>query len=71
MMDEVETLISRKNNENEDINKIIKEYCLKRNNFYPNDTSPNKFMLKLQYRVNMYYNCLNKSSNEYTKKFNK
>lgn len=42
------------------INNIIKEYSLKRNNFNPNGNSPNKFLIKLEQRMRIYYNDLNK-----------
>ena len=36
--------------------EIFNEYSLKRNNFNPTSTSPNKFVTKLQLRMKLYYN---------------
>ena len=41
------------------IDNIINEYSLKRNNFNPDGNSPNKFILKLEHRMKIYYNDLN------------
>ena len=45
------------------VKKIINEYKLKRNSFYPKDNSPNVFMKKLEYRMKHYYE-LYRSKNE-------
>lgn len=42
------------------IEKIVKEYSLKRNNFNPDKNSPNIFLTKLQNRINLYYTLLNR-----------
>jgi hypothetical protein len=44
---------SEKNNN--DFEKILIEYSLKRNNFNPKDNSPNIFINKLKKRFNCYY----------------
>lgn len=38
------------------LEEIFNEYSLKRNNFNPSSTSPNKFVTKLQLRMKLYYN---------------
>jgi hypothetical protein len=38
-----------------DFKQITKEYALKRNNFNPDNTSPNFFINKLKKRYNYYY----------------
>ncbi len=38
------------------LKEIFNEYSLKRNNFNPTGTSPNKFVDKLQLRMKLYYN---------------
>jgi len=38
--------------------KIIEEYSLKQNLFDPTKGSPNKFMSKLEYRMDTYYKDL-------------
>ena len=38
------------------VEEIFNEYSLKRNNFNPSSTSPNKFVTKLQLRMKLYYN---------------
>ena len=42
----------------ENLDNIIQEYCLKRNQFNPRKTSPNMFSKKLQHRMKTYYNTL-------------
>tara|TARA_A100001011_G_C14253755_1_gene819107 strand:- start:934 stop:1134 length:201 start_codon:yes stop_codon:yes gene_type:complete len=37
------------------LEEILNEYSLKRNNFNPTSTSPNKFVTKLQLRMQLYY----------------
>ena len=37
------------------LEEIFNEYSLKRNNFNPSSTSPNKFVTKLQLRMQLYY----------------
>lgn len=54
-----EVKLKKKPNNNITINNIIKEYSLKRNNFNPNGSSPNKFLVKLEQRMKIYYNDLN------------
>lgn len=36
--------------------KIVAEYRLKMNSFFPNNKSPNLFVKKLEYRMKHYYN---------------
>ena len=43
--------------------KIIEEYSLKLNLFDPQKGSPNKFMSKLEYRMDIYYKDLYKIFN--------
>jgi len=38
------------------LKEIFNEYSLKRNNFNPTASSPNKFVDKLQLRMKLYYN---------------
>lgn len=45
---------------------IIKEYCLKRNSFNPEQPSPNFFIDKLEVRMKRYYNNLYKSEIRFT-----
>ena len=42
----------------ENLDNIIREYCLKRNQFDPRKSSPDMFNKKLQHRMKMYYNTL-------------
>ncbi len=42
----------------ENLDNIIHEYCLKRNQFDPRKSSPDMFNKKLQHRMKMYYNTL-------------
>lgn len=42
----------------ENLDNIIQEYCLKRNQFDPRKSSPDMFNKKLQHRMKMYYNTL-------------
>ena len=42
----------------ENLDNIIQEYCLKRNQFDPRKTSPDMFNKKLQHRMKLYYNTL-------------
>lgn len=37
------------------LNDIRREYCLKRNTFYPTGPSPNIFIDKLELRMKVYY----------------
>jgi len=41
-----------------EISSVIQEYCLKRGQFNPKKTSPNRFCNKLEYRMKSYYNTL-------------
>ena len=43
------------NNNNNETKKIIAEYRLKMNSFFPNNNSPNFFVKKLEYRMKQYY----------------
>jgi len=36
--------------------KIVAEYRLKMNSFFPNNKSPNLFVKKLEFRMKQYYN---------------
>ena len=40
------------------LNSIQNEYCLKRNQFYPAQPSPNLFCNRLEMRMKAYYNNL-------------
>ena len=51
-----------KQNKNK-LDKIVREYCLKRNSFNPRRPSPNIFMGKLEIRMKKYYNNLYNSDN--------
>ena len=42
----------------ENLDNIIQEYCLKRNQFDPRKSSPDMFNKKLQHRMKTYYNTL-------------
>ncbi len=42
----------------ENLDNIIQEYCLKRNQFDPRKSSPDMFNKKLQHRMKLYYNTL-------------
>tara|TARA_A100001011_G_C14165933_1_gene780295 strand:- start:159 stop:365 length:207 start_codon:yes stop_codon:yes gene_type:complete len=53
---------SKKSQKNYKVKKIINEYKLKMNSFYPNNKSPNLFVNKLEYRMKQYYD-LYKSTN--------
>ena len=50
----------RKSTKTTDLNDILQEYCLKRNNFNPRKSSPNQFVKKLHLRMKHYYNNLYK-----------
>jgi hypothetical protein len=41
---------------NNNLKEILNEYSLKRNNFNPSRSSPNKFVNKLELRMKLYYN---------------
>ncbi|OUU26057.1 MAG: hypothetical protein CBB97_08820 [Candidatus Endolissoclinum sp. TMED37] len=56
---EIKPLKINNNDNNITVDNIINEYSLKRNNFNPDGNSPNKFILKLEYRMKIYYNDLN------------
>ena len=61
-------IIKNKTLKNIQLNKIIQEYCLKRNVFNPKKPSPNKFVNKLQLRMKVYYRnlySLSSSPNKY------
>ena len=49
----------------ENLDNIIQEYCLKRNQFNPRKSSPDLFNKKLQHRMKQYYNTLSSSPNKY------
>ena len=52
----------------ENLEDIIQEYCLTRNQFDPNKIiSPNLFQTKLKYRMQLYYNSLCNFSSSPTK----
>ena len=53
---------TKKTSKNPLVNKIINEYKLKMNSFYPNNKSPNLFVNKLEYRMKQYYDMY-KSNN--------
>ena len=40
------------------VQNVIEEYCLKRSQFNPKKTSPNRFCNKLEFRMMSYYNTL-------------
>ena len=40
------------------LDSIQNEYCLKRNQFYPEQPSPNLFCNRLEMRMKVYYNNL-------------
>ena len=42
----------------ENLDNIMREYCLKRNIFDPRKSSPDMFNKKLQHRMKLYYNTL-------------
>ena len=44
--------------DNDNLGNIIEEYCLKRNQFYPEQPSPNLFCNRLEIRMKAYYNNL-------------
>lgn len=44
--------------ENKLLNSIHNEYCLKRNQFYPDQPSPNLFCNRLEIRMKAYYSSL-------------
>jgi len=46
----------KKNETNIKTKKIVAEYRLKMNSFFPNKKSPNFFVKKLEYRMKQYYN---------------
>ena len=54
----------RKPNNNDLLDNIINEYCLKRNSFHPTNPSPNIFIGKLELRMKKYYNNLYRSIRE-------
>jgi len=43
------------------LNNIVKEYCLKRNQFHPEQPSPNMFCNRLELRMKAYYDTLKSS----------
>ena len=47
-----------KSQTSENLDNIIQEYCLKRNQFDPRKSSPDMFNKKLQHRMKLYYNTL-------------
>ena len=51
----------------ENLDNIIQEYCLKRNQFDPRKSSPDMFNKKLQHRMKVYYNSLYTTSNSSNK----
>ena len=53
-----------KKNNNDLLDNIINEYCLKRNSFHPTNPSPNIFIGKLELRMKKYYNNLYRSIRE-------
>lgn len=56
---------SFKNKKNNDLlDNIINEYCLKRNSFNPSNPSPNIFIGKLELRMKKYYSNLYNSNME-------
>ena len=67
----METYIIKKNSKkttpDHNLDNIIQEYCLKRNQFNPHKASPNLFSKKLQHRMKLYYNTLYKLSSSPSK----
>tara|TARA_B100001093_G_scaffold494352_1_gene537689 strand:- start:272 stop:493 length:222 start_codon:yes stop_codon:yes gene_type:complete len=53
---------NNKNKKNNNLKEILNEYSLKRNNFNPSRSSPNKFVNKLELRMKLYYNDIMISS---------
>ncbi len=53
---------SKKKDDNHNLDNIIQEYCLKRNQFDPHKASPDMFSKKLQHRMKLYYKTLYKLS---------
>mgnify|MGYP001159968135 FL=1 len=47
-----------KSTQNDILDNIFQEYCLKRNQFDPRKSSPDMFNKKLQHRMKLYYNTL-------------
>ena len=47
-----------KQKDDDNLGNIIKEYCLKRNQFDPKKSSPDMFSKKLQHRMKLYYKTL-------------
>lgn len=43
------------------LDNIVKEYCLKRNQFHPAQPSPNLFCNRLELRMKAYYESLKSS----------
>ena len=43
------------------LDNIVKEYCLKRNQFHPAQPSPNLFCNRLELRMKAYYETLKSS----------
>lgn len=46
---------------NKKLSNIHQEYCLKRNQFYPTQPSPNLFCNRLEIRMKAYYESLKSS----------
>ncbi len=57
----------KKNTPDHNLDNIIQEYCLKRNQFNPHKASPDLFSKKLQHRMKLYYNTLYKLSSSPSK----
>lgn len=57
----------KKNTPDNNLDNIIQEYCLKRNQFNPHKASPDMFSKKLQHRMKLYYNTLYKLSSSPSK----
>jgi hypothetical protein len=57
----------KKNTPVHNLDNIIQEYCLKRNQFNPHKASPDLFSKKLQHRMKLYYKTLYKLSSSPSK----
>ena len=55
-------ILKQNKNDTSNLDNIIQEYCLKRNQFDPHKASPNLFSKKLQHRMKLYYKTLYKLS---------
>lgn len=53
-------MLSLKKTQKEIIMEIKNKYSLKEDSFFPKKKSPNIFMKKLEWRLNNYFNILNK-----------